>query len=393
MKNHNVQIIKIAFITQYGLNTGGTERFLQTVAANLPKDKFRVDYYYTGEPAEHRKKYMEDNDVNLIYYRGKYNNRFGYVSLQETDFFSVFKYDYDIIQNGRCGTPQEPFINIRNIPIIDSLHYISGVDNQYNIARVMHISEFSREMWVRMGGDKRRVVMISNPLYLPPFEYTDIRESLGLSKDTFLFGFHQADRDEIFSDIPLRAYKEVEDDSNAFILCNGSKRYREQAMELGLKNIYFYDYLKDDNEFYSVLKSLDVYTHGRKDGELNSAAIAEALSLGIPVISHPSNDFNGHLEVIDGNGFVAKDSKEYAKFMTLLENDKELRNKCGKESLRIFEERYEFNEQMNWIISIYQDVLKNPYPNKLRRRLFDMKQQSVNMALRCAKIILRPENR
>lgn len=52
-------MIKIAFIHWNGLSTGGTERFLQTIAANLPKDRFYVDFYYSGQVADHRKKYME----------------------------------------------------------------------------------------------------------------------------------------------------------------------------------------------------------------------------------------------------------------------------------------------------------------------------------------------
>ena len=38
--------IKVAFIKFCGMATGGTEKVLQTVAANLPKDKFEVDFYY-----------------------------------------------------------------------------------------------------------------------------------------------------------------------------------------------------------------------------------------------------------------------------------------------------------------------------------------------------------
>ena len=71
--------IKIAFIKQGGLISGGTEKFLQAIAANLPKDRFDVDYYYS-DPAPfkgqetkpiaitdmHRVKYMQDNGVNLV---------------------------------------------------------------------------------------------------------------------------------------------------------------------------------------------------------------------------------------------------------------------------------------------------------------------------------------
>ncbi|EJF12183.1 glycosyltransferase, group 1 family protein [Oribacterium parvum ACB8] len=384
--------IRIAFITIYGLSVGGTERFLQTIASNLPKDEFEIDYYYTGEVAEHRKNYVIDNGVNCIHYDGEYNSRYRYISLRHSNFEQVFKDDYDLIFTGRCGLPQDPFPHIRTIPIIDTLHYISGVDNQYNIARVLHISNFSRDKWIAKGGDKQRVEMISLPLYLPPFTFKDIRSSLGLREDVFLFGFHQANRDEIFSEIPLKAYKEIECENNAFVICNGSRLYREQAKDLELKNVFFYDYVKDDDEFYSIIKSLNVYAHGRKDGELNSAAIAEALSFGLPIITHPSAFFNGHLEIVKGNGFVANNYLEYAKDMKILEEDRNLRENMGQKSLVIFKERYSFDAQMSRIRNIIYEVLHNPYPHKKRRILFDFKQRCKNSLLKTLKLVLNPEN-
>ena len=376
--------IKIAFITAAGLNSGGTERFMQTIAANLPQDKYEVDYYYTPPVAQHRFQYMVEHNINLIEYQGTYYRKWRYLFLKETNFWDMYKGGYDLIQLASCGYPDDINSKIKDTPMIDSIHWVAGVCNAYNISRVMHISEFSRDIWLGKGGDKSRIEMISLPLYLPIYEFTDIRESLGLESDRFLFGFHQANRDEIFSDIPLKAYKEIEDDTNAFVICNGSKRYREQAKELGLKNIYFYDYLKDDNEFYSVINSLDVYAHGRFDGELNSAAIAEALSCNLPVITHPSDWFNGHLEIVTGNGFVAKDYREYAKYMKMLQQDKELWQKCSDESKRIFHDKYDFDVQMDRIMEIYTCALDNPYPNKLRRIWFDIIQRIGNTIKRMA---------
>lgn len=373
--------IKIAFVHWNGLSAGGTERFLQTIAANLPQDKYLVDYYYAGEVAPHRKKYMEEHNINLIeFHFDKKIEKGRYTYFSNCDFKHVFKGDYDLVQAGRYGSPESFFACIKGIPIIDSVHYVSGVDNRYEISRVMHISEFSKNAWVEKGGDKRRTVMISLPLFLPEFQYTDIRKKLGLKEDCFIFGFHQANRDGIFSDIPLRAYKEVESDKNAFVVCNGSKLYREQAKKLGLKNIYFFDYLANDDEFYSVIKSFNVYAHGRKDGELNSAAIAEAMSFGLPVITHPSDAFNGHLEVVRGNGFVANNYQEYAGYMKLLEEDSELHKKCSKASRELFESKYDFDVQMNNITAIYEAALQNPYPGKLRRCMYSWVQRIATLA-------------
>ena len=37
--------IKVAFIKFGGMANGGTEKYLQTIAAYLPKDEFEVDFF------------------------------------------------------------------------------------------------------------------------------------------------------------------------------------------------------------------------------------------------------------------------------------------------------------------------------------------------------------
>ena len=39
-------MIKVAFIKFGGMANGGTEKYLQTIAAHLPKDEFQVDFFY-----------------------------------------------------------------------------------------------------------------------------------------------------------------------------------------------------------------------------------------------------------------------------------------------------------------------------------------------------------
>ena len=366
--------IKIAFIKYLGLTTGGTEKFLQTIAAGLPKDEFEVDYYWAHPedtpPDPGRKQYLLDNGVNLIEFKSsKPRVHRGKIWLDETDFFRVFK-GADLIQTGKCGLFEEPFCSIRNIPIIDSMHYVVGVDNQYNTSRVMHISEFSKRKWLEQGGDGSRVVMVSHPMIIPEIEFADYG-----FQNKFVYGFHQRNDNAIFSDIPLKAYKEVENDNNIFVLLGGGENYKQQAVELGLKNVHFLPHTGDMNKIHSFLRMLDVYAHGRKDGELNSTAIAEALYYGKPVVSHISDSFNGHVECIGDAGFVVENAKQYAQKLKDLEQNKDLYNNLSDKAKKRFLEIYDYEGQMSNIIAIYRDALKTPYPNKLRRLYLDIKQQ------------------
>ncbi len=370
--------VKIAFIKYLGLVTAGTEKFLQTIAAGLPKDEFEVDYYFAhpddNPPDNGRIQYLQDNGVNLIEFKtSKPRVHRGKIWLDETDFFKVFK-GADLIQTGRCGLFEEPFCAIKNIPIIDSYHYVVGVDNQYNVARVMHISEFSKRKYLEMGGDESRVVMVSHPMIIPEINFIDYRQELGL-QDKFIFGFHQRNDDAIFSDIPLKAYKEVEKEKIVFVLLGGGDNYKKQAEELDLKNIHFLPHTGDVNKIHSFLQMIDVYAHGRKDGELNSTAIAEAMYYGKPVVSHISDSFNGHIECIGEAGYVLENTEQYAIKLKEIQQNRDLYNNLCVKAKEQFNKMYDYQVQMDNIISIYKDVLKKPYPNNPKRFYLSFKQQ------------------
>jgi len=370
--------IKIAFIKYVGLTTAGTEKFLQTIAAGLPKDEFDVDYYWAHPednlPNEGRINYLQDNGVNLIEFKtSKPRVHRGKIWLDETNFFDVFK-GADLIQTGRCGLFEEPFCDIKNIPIVDSMHYVVGVDNQYNISRTMHISEFSKRKWIEQGGDESRIVMVSHPMIIPEIEFIDYKKKLGLG-NKFIFGFHQRNDDAIFSNIPLKAYKEIENENNTFVLLGGGEKYKEQASELGLKNIHFLSHTGDFNKIHSFLQIINVYAHGRKDGELNSTAIAEAMYYGKPIVSHISGAFNGHVECIGNAGTVVNTVEEYANCLKKLEKEEAFYSEISSNALKQFQKLYDYEIQMQNIIKIYKDVIKNPYPNKLKRLYLDIKQQ------------------
>lgn len=375
--------IKIAFIKYGGLSAGGTEKLLQTIAANLPKDRFDVTYFYcdaaphigadfahpTTDP--YRKKYLEDNDVKLVEFKvGAKDLTTPTHVWRNTDFWEVFdEKDFDIVQTGRAGHKEYPFTHIRHAPIVDSIHLAAGVDNQYNIARVMHICKWSADKWTASGGDKKRVVLISHPIVINYTGARSLRETLNISSDTTVYGFHQRDADSIFSSLPLIAYKNIESTNTHFVLMGGSHLYREQAKELGVRNITFIDHSANPVEIYSFLKTLDVYAHGRKDGEVNSTAMAEAMYFGLPIVSHRTAVNNGHVECIGEAGHVVQegDIRGYQEEMVRLMRDKSYYQMRSVAAKQRFTENYELEGQMQRITHIYEDVFKDPFPHPLHR--------------------------
>lgn len=374
MKKEEESIIKLAVVTQYGMETGGTEKFLQTIASFLPKDRYNVDYYYIASDSKRvskvKEKQLLTNGVNLKPYScDAINCKFKYLYQKNSNFFDIYKNDYDLILTGSSGIAEEPLTFIRNIPILQSIHYVDGADNQFNISRVLNISKFSEKLWVSKGGDKKRSILVSHPIYIPSFNQINIRKKFNISEDTFIYGFHQRNDDRIFSDIPLKAFKKINNEKVAFIICGGSKLYKKEAQDLNLKNCFFIPETDNNDIIYSFLNTINVYAHGRADGELNSTALAEAMYFGLPIITHPSNKFNGHLEVVTNNGMVADNVDEYAKDMKKMLYDKQSYEEYSLASKEMFKKKYDLNNQIFNFMSICESTLKNPYPNKLERSI------------------------
>ena len=363
-------MIKVAFIKFGGMAIGGTEKVLQTIAAELPKDKFEVDYYYCdaapyiGSDFKHidtdpsRVEYVKEYGVNLI----KFNVGFKDVTKSthdwvDTNFWDVFDEEqYDVIQTGRSGHPEYPFTLINKTPIVDSIHLSGMAENKPNVIKTVLISNEQKQRWIQSGGPAERAVTIPNPLKIPDVG-DDYRKEFGW-EDKFIYGLHQRKDNGIFSPIPLEAYDEIENNDTAFLLLGGSDNYKKQAKDLGLKNFKCLPTTGDLEPIHKFLNTLNVYAHGRADGEQCSCAIIEAMSHGLPMISHVAPSM-GQAEQIADAGKVVSDYSEYAKVMIRMYNDEEYYTKCSQNSKNRYNNVYCLSRVMSQYIKIYEGIVND----------------------------------
>ena len=362
--------IKVAFVKFCGMANGGTEKYLQTISALLPKSRFEVDFFYCdtapyiGSDFKHsdtdvsRVEYTRSHGVNLIKFNvGAKNVLHPEHTWINTDFWQVFDPSkYDIIQTGRAGHPEYPFTLINDTPIVDSIHLAGMAENKENVKMTVLVSSEQREKWVSAGGDRNKSVVVSVPVIVPEVRKKCYRQELGLT-NKFVFGMHQRDDDGIFSPIPLEAFSKIENDKNFFLLLGGSKKYQQQADELGLRNVAFLETTSDVNKIHQFLKTLDVYAHGRNDGEQCSSAIIEAMSHGLPLISHEAPSM-GQKEQIGDAGEVVCDSTNYFQVMLRMMKDNEYYSRCSKNSLFRYENIYDVDSIINQYIKIYESIIK-----------------------------------
>ena len=361
-------MIKIAFIKFAGMANGGTEKYLQTIAAHLPKDQFEVDFFYCdaapylGSDYKHldtdssRVEYCKSNGVNLKKFNVEFKDlRTPTHDWVNTDFWDHFDEDnYDVIQLGRAGHPEYPFIHINKTPIIDSIHLAGMGEDKSNVYRTGLISEEQKSKWVAAGGDPSKGVIIPVPVEVPDYDSTSYIEEFGW-EDKFVFGMHQRDDIHIFSPVPLEAYDEIQSDDTAFLILGGSSNHRKQAKDYQLKNVKFLDTTSDINLIHKFLNTLNVYAHGRSDGEQCSSSIIEGLSHSLPMISHTAPSM-GQLEQIGDAGEVVDNYEEYAQVMKKMIHNKGYYVDCKINSEKRYKEIYDVPSIIKKFIEIYKEV-------------------------------------
>ncbi len=363
--------IRVAFIKFGGLSAGGTERWLQMMAANLPKERFVVDYYYCdsapylGSNYKHadtdqdRMKYLQDNGINLI----KFNVGFKDVTRSthnwvDTDFWEIFDSSkYDLVQTAKAGNKEYPYYLI-DLPIVEFVALSSGVDSSPNIVHSIHPSDWQRLRWITSGGILERSSVIPVPVE-KPVSITNLREELNIPNDAVVAGYHQRPDNAIASKIPLHAFSKIQNPDWHFIIMGGGDIYRTWAKDLNIQNVHFLPASADPKRISDFLNTLDIFAHGRKDGETFGTVFAEAMIHGLPCLSHFTEIANAQEETMNNGGLFAKDLKDYTNKLKKLFEDGDLRTTLGSSGKEYAEKCYMVESAVKKLCAVYEKVFND----------------------------------
>ncbi len=350
--------MKIGFVKYGGMGSGGTERWLQEAAIILSKNGFEIDFYYSRDSIDSgRLQYMKNYNVNLIEFkvgRRELNKTEDWV---ETDFWEFFNEEkYDFIQTAKYCKAEYPFYKF-NVPFIQMASFATELDNSENLYHTFLPSEWLRNKWIKLGGAKNLCSVLPTPIQ-DPKSADNLRNKLGIPHDYIIAGFHQRVSDEIFSYIPLLCFKLISKPNRVFIVMGGSKRYKQQAKLLKLKNVYFLNHTSNWSNISCFLNTLDFYAHGRKDGETYGAVLAEALIHGLPCITHKSSEDNAQKQTIGPHGFFCNNFIDYTLKLNLLYKNQKLRKRLSKNSKIFARTKYGYKNFESGIISFYSSLVK-----------------------------------
>lgn len=359
-------MIRIAFVKYAGLAAGGTERWLQTIAAHLPRNEFQVDYFYADsapyigssevvpgtEPA--RVQWMRERGVNLIeFHIEAVDVRRADKRWINTNFWEVFDPSrYDLVQTAKEGLPEYPYHQME-LPVFEQVAYTSGVDRSSNTVRSGFCSQWHRGWWARRGGPLSRSFVIPVPA-APPAASGDLRGELGIDQEALVVGFHQRPSIGSYSPVQLEAVARTGRDIHVVVL-GGSSAYRDQAHRLGLRRTHFLDATADEADISRFLNSLDVFVHGRRDGETFGAVLGEALAHAVPCLSHRVKEGgNAQHETIGPGGVVVDTCAEYAIELARMLDDPAWRLRLATEGQRHARARYSIAAAVDTMAAQYR---------------------------------------
>jgi FkbM family methyltransferase len=374
--------IRVAIVKFAGMTIGGSELWLQKIAANLPKDRIAIDFYYCDDTpyigATHaispnspeRIEYLKQNGINVIPFKvGAKNVRTPVHKWVDTDFWEKFDATkYDLVQTVKAGPKEYPFYEIP-LPVVEIVALALRPDKSKNIAWSFHSSSWQRARWVRMGGSVEKSSVLTAPVELP-LTSENYRAELGIPATAIVAGFHQRASNDIASAIPLSAFSEIqkkypkEATNWHFIIKNGGSFYRDQAKELSLKNIHFLPQTADSTSVSKFLNTLDIFAHGRKDGETFGAILVEAMLHNLPCLSHWTQYANAQPETMGPAGLFAETPEEYSSMLDRLFSDYEFRKKLASKAGPHAREYYSMERCLSQIMGVYEKIGGGEISNK-----------------------------
>jgi hypothetical protein len=377
--------MRVAFLSYGGMDASGTSRWMQTMAAGIARYDSEVDYFYC-DPAPDlgsayqappldgdRLEWMHNTKVRLLEYHLKVvDSRRIANNWIKTDIWTLFDASkYELVQVAKAGPMEYPFY-LLEAPVVEFLSLGTAVDNGPNIVWSIHCSEWQRQAWLARGGRPESSSVISNPAY-PPASAENLRAELGIPSTAVVAGFHQRSDESIFSSIPLKAFASTWKPGRYFVLMGGGKRYRKQAKELGLKNVHFLPHSGDAGLLSRFLNTLDIYAHGRADGETFGTVLAEAIIHGKPCLTHYVEDGNNAQgETIGPAGICAQNMMEYADWLEKLFDSTELRLQFASAAAPYARQCFVVEAAVKKLYSLYSALL-----NKQRKSLFALSGDDV----------------
>jgi glycosyltransferase involved in cell wall biosynthesis len=380
-------MIKVIFhLNQLGY--GGTEKAILTFINTLDRKLFEPSLFFNTSVTtfEQKKLHLLKNFSKK--YERKYNEKYihGFARKREfeeavsgrlflgwglSDFAKCCSSVGPAIMHFNRGLPMDFYTeNIDKLPsgikIIDhnifaikpSARYLKSVDHMFFVSQWC----LDKSSWV----DPNKSSFIYNPVAdtSKALVDCDIRQGLHIPTDSIILGRlsrPNLDDGEFIIQVLLRIFAKFP--QVHFVCIGASNAFIERSRELRLGNVHCLLPTTDESRINQFLRGLDIFLHYRREGETFGLNIAEAMSRGIPIVSHKSEVDNAQVELItkDRRSGIVCDTLSLDAYVAAVEKlimDSSLRLELGRNARQTAEKHFCAGELTRTLESVYMRVLR-----------------------------------
>ena len=338
--------IRVALVTP-GLGLGGTEKGLVSLATRIDQGRFAPRVVCLGESGP-REAALRAVGIPVAANRGEPEALVQ--ELSDTDVVHVFRHG--------IAEPLVPAAaSAAGVRVLIESNIFGARDRSpdekafacHLFISMMCLLRYRRQAGLQNGFDERHRVLYlpvewQNLRHLAP-SVSEARTRLGLDPERPVVGRlgRQADlkwRDLLIDMIP-HLLEAVPDAQVLLVGTTPSKRARLERLGL-LDRVTLLDPVSDEQQLAAIYSACDVVVNASTIGESQGLAIAEAMSLGIPVVacSTPWVD-NAQVEFIENGhtGWIANHPAEFAEAVSDLLRHAERREQFGARAQEAIERR------------------------------------------------------
>lgn len=353
-------MIKVVHHTK-GVGYSGTDRTAQIMCKYLDATKFDPYILYRTNADCSRLQQMNDflGEGKLIKYDHEHgDNKSPYLPRYDNFIDALKMIKPDIVHFHRSGYPEWPCLpflkeEFPGVKFVETNIFANNDAFPWDLRLFI-----SKHIAAKAGYPHGEVLY--NPIERALRLYD---RSMDYPNDLIILG--RIGRPDNFCDISLRAIRILLDRGvNNFIykVINPCERWVEVAKELNVEDVcQFLGPIYSDEDLSNFYNSIDILAHARADGECNSVTIGEAQMHGIPIVSHISPCYNGHIEQIENSkcGFYSRwqDAETYADALERLIRSIDLRLELSENGYRWAMENIEASIIVKKLERYYRGVL------------------------------------
>lgn len=268
--------MRVGQFVQFGI--GGADRAAENLIRGLLLDSSVHLTIFYNQQSIPKLSPQWDSGIEMLSRQRNYNDL---KIIKIDDLNQLNSYSLDILNTHRSGNDFWALPNFETI-----LFNFKIVETNFH-GRLETKADF--RIFPSRAMVKKRGIVCSHEVIPNPIRniVTDenLRVELGI-QNKFVFGRIGRACKEVYSNVNLLAYKQIENKNTVFVYVSPCNRAREDAQKLNIKNIIFLDQTVDDIRISKIYNTFDVFCHSNSVGETFGNTIAEAMIHGKPVVSH-----------------------------------------------------------------------------------------------------------